>query len=182
MITVKEVSESAPLKNGVEQMSSFSDEARGQIEDPWVVGMEFIIPSPDQWVVLQEYIGEYTFQYMYVQAFKGGKEIAPRRVYASLFDRRQRKYTKATDGTFTEGDFVSHKGEPVVDFRAGFSAQKGFENLAGKRIRITNVEQIWTQKFNSDRNAAPEYKQANVYTFAYVDAAPAAEPGKKGGK
>lgn len=140
MATVAKEIENARRQENTSVVAGFTAKTfiKGDENITFEKGDVFTMPSEYNQVFHQQ-IGNYFTEYIIVDVNGIGK-----RLYTSAFYKNVRVYDKDCLAT---GQSVSASGTAVEAFQKHDDVKSGMQELAGKTLRITNIQRVTTKRF-----------------------------------
>lgn len=135
-----DVEKARALANGDKKVAAFTGGVRSLENVALEQGDQFRIP--DQFDVYEQKIGDNTAQYIWVELANGNAK----RFYPSTFTKSRTVYNE--DGTST-GERKYTSGTAAEEYRKHGTVADGMQALAGKTVKVTNLETIRTLRFGT---------------------------------
>ena len=150
-----EVERARALENGDKKVAGFKGGVRTLENVALEVGDQFTFPT--EFEVYEQKIGDNTAQYIWVILTNGNAK----RFYPSTFTKVRTVYNE--DGTST-GERKFTLGTAAEEYRKYGTVKEAMNALAGKTVKVTNMETIRTLRF--DR---PTLMNTQIPTIDFVE-------------
>lgn len=135
-----EVERARALANGDKKVTGFKGGVRSLENVALEVGDQFTFPT--EFEVYEQKIGDNTAQYIWVTLADGNAK----RFYPSTFTKSRTVYNE--DGTST-GERKFTLGTAAEKYREHGTVEEAMRALAGKTVKVTNMETIRTLRFGT---------------------------------
>lgn len=136
------VEKARALANGDKQVAGFSGGIRSLENVALELNDTFTFPTTYE--VFEQKIGDNKVQYIWVTLENGNAK----RFYPSTFTKARTVFNE--DGTST-GVRKYTLGTAAEEFRKYGTVEEGMKALAGKKVKVTNIEVVSTLRYNSDK-------------------------------
>lgn len=136
------VEKARALANGDKQVAGFSGGIRSLENVALELNDTFTFPTTYE--VFEQKIGDNKVQYIWVTLENGNAK----RFYPSTFTKARTVFNE--DGTST-GVRKYTLGTAAEEFRKHGTVEEGMRALAGKKVKVTNIEVVSTLRYNSDK-------------------------------
>lgn len=136
------VEKARALANGDKQVAGFSGGIRSLENVALELNDTFTFPT--SYEVFEQKIGDNKVQYIWVTLENGNAK----RFYPSTFTKARTVFNE--DGTST-GVRKFTLGTAAEEFRKHGTVEEGMRALAGKKVKVTNIEVVSTLRYNSDK-------------------------------
>lgn len=136
------VEKARALANGDKQVAGFSGGIRSLENVALELNDTFTFPT--SYEVFEQKIGDNKVQYIWVTLENGNAK----RFYPSTFTKTRTVFNE--DGTST-GVRKYTLGTAAEEFRKHGTVEEGMRALAGKKVKVTNIEVVSTLRYNSDK-------------------------------
>lgn len=136
------VEKARALANGDKQVAGFSGGIRSLENVALELNDTFTFPT--SYEVFEQKIGDNKVQYIWVTLENGNAK----RFYPSTFTKARTVFNE--DGTST-GVRKYTLGTAAEEFRKHGTVEEGMKALAGKKVKVTNIEVVSTLRYNSDK-------------------------------
>lgn len=136
------VEKARALANGDKQVAGFSGGIRSLENVALELNDTFTFPTTYE--VFEQKIGDNKVQYIWVTLENGNAK----RFYPSTFTKARTVFNE--DGTST-GVRKYTLGTAAEEFRKHGTVEEGMKALAGKKVKVTNIEVVSTLRYNSDK-------------------------------
>lgn len=135
-----EVEKARAMANGDKKVTGFTGGVRSL--ENIALELNDTFTFPDTFDVYEQKIGDNTAQYIWVVLEDGNAK----RFYPSTFTKSRTVYNQ--DGTST-GERKFTLGTAAEEFRKHGTVAKGMQALAGKKVKVTNIDTIRTLRFGT---------------------------------
>lgn len=136
------VEKARAIANGDKQVAGFSGGIRSLENVALELNDTFTFPT--SYEVFEQKIGDNKVQYIWVTLENGNAK----KFYPSTFTKARTVFNE--DGTST-GVRKYTLGTAAEEFRNHGTVEEGMMALAGKKVKVTNIEVISTLRYNSDK-------------------------------